>query len=107
MKWDFGTEAEFLDKLTAWETTIEEREALSEEILQDTIKSVVISERSPKALAEHIILNSARLDTYRKIRQCAVDYMVTKGNMGTAVAPMDIGYLGKGQGGKDGRPTMF
>ena len=90
-----GQEADFLDRLTAWENAIEEWEHSSGEFLQETIKAAVIAERAPTTLANYIRLNGAKLDNYAKIKDMAVEYITaTVGSQ-----PMDIGAV---WGGKHG-----
>ena len=104
LSWNFGGESEFQDKFTEWESVVEEWESYSQELLADSIKSAVLAERAPKVAAEQVRLNSDKLDTYKKIRQCAIDYVVSKntGPMPMEVNALNKGWWTKGKKGKKG-----
>ena len=78
---------------------IEKREDSSQERVPDSIKSAVLAERAPKALFEHVRLIADKLDTNIKIKQCAIDHVVSKN---TGPVPMNVRALMKGKDeGKD------
>ena len=91
LRWEFGAES------TEWGSIIEERESFSQGRVPESIKSAVLAERAPKALTEQFAFHADKLDTYKKIKQCAVDCVVSK-NTGRVLMDVDPLMKGKGKG---------
>ena len=97
----FRSENEFQNNFAEWESIFEESANESQKRVPDSLKSTVLAESAPKAVSEHI-----RLKADKRIKQCALDCVVSKN---TGPTPMEVGVLtkgkdkGKGTGGKGER----
>ena len=92
--WSFERKTSSRTNSQEWESIIEEWESESKERVPDTLKSDALAESAPKAVSEHIRLNADNLDTHKKIKQCALDCVVSE-NMGPT--PMKVGAVVKKQ----------
>ena len=87
-----------------WEQKVRHYEDSAKRAVPDDVKTAALTEMCPQALAQHVRLHYARLDTYDKLREEIRLYLLAQPDSGPA--PMEIGYLGdkgNGKGGKGNR----
>eukprot|EP00971_Amphidinium_carterae_P320584 6372144-Amphidinium_carterae.1 len=91
LAFDFGKDKEHvLNKLTSWETLLNEWETMSKERLSDSVKCRVLAERAPKEVRTHLLLNTGSLQNYDKMR--AMLQQFTQADQSLRV-PMDLSAL--------------
>ena len=79
---------------------MESRSPRSGKSLRKHIKSAVLAERALKAQSENFRLNADKLDTCKKIKQCADDFVVSKN---TGPVFVDVGALMEGNRERQGQ----
>ena len=88
-------------ELEAFDKTIRRYESESGKTLDDEILlGVVVNGLQDSATRDHIIRNSARLTTFQQVRTELLEIARTNRVLSQMPAPMDIGALPKGKGGK-------
>ena len=100
LKWDVGNgRNKMLDSLTLWEKAIERWELRGGEMLQDSVKQSVISERAPAEVKSHLLLNASKFKTYEQMKALLLDYLTEIDDTGDP----DISYMYGNQSQKKGK----
>ena len=112
---EFPNSDEVVDRLDEFETAVLRYEAQSKEVLSDSLKIAIVQKGlKDDIIRQHLLLNAARLGTYKQVKEEVKSVMVTRRAIraanalpgSTSVAmDLDAMYKGKGKGkkGKDGK----
>ena len=98
--YNFGQD-DIISSLELWERLVKSYETALGQPFGSNVKArIVVSRIKVQMIAQHLLLNQARLDTYEKVRAEVIDLKRIQRHMG--VAPMQVDALTKGPGGKGG-----
>ena len=92
------------NSLERWERMVKQWETSTGKVLDDTLKIGIVIKAMPKdsSMSQHLVLNSARFNTYATLRAEMVEILMAQRAL-QGPTPMDVGALGKkGKKGKKG-----
>ena len=101
-----GSDAEYIDKLSAWQQVMREHERISGKELEKTVKTATLVEEAPPQLREHLRGGSEDIGTDHKEVILAIEgYDALEENLGFLEGPvdMDTGAVHKGKGQPKGK----
>ena len=82
-----------------WEERVRQYQDRSRESLSEDVRAGILIEMAPEQLRTHLYLNQSRLESYDKVRAEIFSFLEAKYAKHTQDDPMDVGFVGKGDGG--------
>eukprot|EP00971_Amphidinium_carterae_P351400 6492093-Amphidinium_carterae.1 len=88
-----------LDSIIQWEREIQEYESLTREVLPDSVKCAVLTEKSPEDVKTYLLLNAGANLDYSRLRLTLESYLQARPQQDEP-KPMEIDAITKGKWGK-------